>query len=69
MAEVYRCAPWEFYHIASMLKVVFAKQDMLPETLDTLNDEIFSDANLVGAEYFQRLEKVVQIYIDKHWIF
>lgn len=52
-----------------MLKVVFAKQDMLPDTLDTLNDEIFSDVNLVGPEYYHRLEKVVQIYIDKHWIF
>uniref|UniRef100_A0A336LYH8 CSON005181 protein n=1 Tax=Culicoides sonorensis TaxID=179676 RepID=A0A336LYH8_CULSO len=68
MSEVYRCAPWEFYHIVSMLKVVFARQDVLPESLDALNDEIFGDSKLVGAEYYQRLQKVVQIYIDKHWV-
>lgn len=51
-----------------MLKVVFAKQNMLPDTLETLNDDIFSDANLVGPEYYKRLKKVVQVYIDKHWI-
>lgn len=65
--EIKLAAPLELYHILSMLKVVFAKQESIPE-LDNLKDDIFADDNLVGDEYFARLTKVIKIYIKRHWV-
>lgn len=50
-----------------MLKIVLAKEEALPE-LDQLSDDIFADGSLVGVEYYERLQKVVKIFVDKHWI-
>lgn len=67
LAEMNRVAPIELYHIVSMLKIVLANKEAIPDFAD-MNEDFFSQDNLVGPNYFERMEKVIQIYLDKGWL-
>ncbi|XP_055600899.1 uncharacterized protein LOC129749831 isoform X2 [Uranotaenia lowii] len=67
LEEVNRIAPREFYHIVSMLRVVLARKESIPEQSD-LDAQVFCNDNLVEKDYFDRLAMVVQIYDRKGWI-
>ncbi|XP_055637927.1 uncharacterized protein LOC129776362 [Toxorhynchites rutilus septentrionalis] len=65
--EINCIAPREFYHIVSMLRVVMAKKEFIPEQSEQDSD-LFSDDNIVEDDYFDKLRQVVKVYSKREWI-
>lgn len=69
IAEINDVAPYELQHIVEMLKVLMTKQDSMPDEFKDMNIELFSNENIVGPEYLERIRDIVLLMDKKGWIF
>ncbi|XP_053675004.1 uncharacterized protein LOC128725295 [Anopheles nili] len=65
--EIDRVAPYELYHIVSMLRVVLARKESIPEQSEQ-DAALFFNDNLVEEDYYRRLEVTLRIYDQRGWI-
>ncbi|XP_049284808.1 uncharacterized protein LOC125764510 [Anopheles funestus] len=65
--EIDRVAPFELYHIVSMLRVVLARKESIPDQSEQ-DAALFFNDNLVEEDYYRRLEVTLRIYDRQGWI-
>lgn len=65
--EIDRVAPFELYHIVSMLRVVLARKESIPDQSEQ-DAALFFNDNLVEEDYYRRLEVTLRIYDQRGWI-
>ncbi|XP_058125354.1 uncharacterized protein LOC131281570 [Anopheles ziemanni] len=65
--EIDRVAPYELYHIVSMLRVVLARKESIPDQSEQ-DAALFFNDNLVEEDYYRRLEVTLRIYERRGWI-
>ncbi|XP_058059187.1 uncharacterized protein LOC131210020 [Anopheles bellator] len=65
--EIDRVAPFELYHIVSMLRVVLARKESIPDQSEQ-NAALFFNDNLVEEDYYRRLEMTLRIYDQRGWL-
>uniref|UniRef100_A0A182SR94 CHK kinase-like domain-containing protein n=1 Tax=Anopheles maculatus TaxID=74869 RepID=A0A182SR94_9DIPT len=65
--EIDRVAPYELYHIVSMLRVVLARKESIPDQSEQ-DAALFFNDNLVEEDYYRRLEVTLRIYDQRGWI-
>ncbi|XP_035792721.1 uncharacterized protein LOC118466930 isoform X2 [Anopheles albimanus] len=65
--EIDRVAPYELYHIVSMLRVVLARKESIPDHSEQ-DAALFFNDNLVEEDYYRRLEVTLRIYDRKGWL-
>lgn len=68
ISEVNDLAPYEMGHILEMLKVLMTKQESMPDEFKDMNCEMFSNENLVGQEYYERIRDILLLMDKKGWI-
>uniref|UniRef100_A0A182PNH6 CHK domain-containing protein n=1 Tax=Anopheles epiroticus TaxID=199890 RepID=A0A182PNH6_9DIPT len=64
--EIDRVAPFELYHIVSMLRVVLARKESIPDQSEQ-DAALFFNDNLVEEDYYRRLEETLRIYDRRGW--
>ncbi|XP_050079037.1 uncharacterized protein LOC126565870 [Anopheles maculipalpis] len=65
--EIDRVAPYELYHIVSMLRVVLARKESIPDQSEQ-DAALFFNDNLVEEDYYRRLEVTLRMYDQRGWI-
>ncbi|XP_049536424.1 uncharacterized protein LOC125951543 [Anopheles darlingi] len=65
--EIGRVVPFELYHIVSMLRVVLARKESIPDHSEQ-DAALFFNDNLVEEDYYRRLEVTLRIYDRKGWL-
>lgn len=58
----------EFYHIALMLRVFFAKKDKMPDNIGDLNTDMMARDDIVGPEYYVKVKHFVMEYEKRKWL-
>ena len=67
LKEVNECLSVEFYHIVVMLRFVFSSLQGHKELSDLQQDD-FARKDLLGPEYFAKLNDIVGFYLEKNLI-
>jgi hypothetical protein len=60
-------APLELYHIVSMLRVVMARKEEIPDHSE-MDVNVFVNENLIGDDYYDQLALIIKTYKAKQWI-
>lgn len=68
ISEINDVAPYEMHHVVDMLKVLMTKKGSMPDEFKDMNCELFTNADLVGLEYYERIKDIILLMDKKGWI-
>lgn len=67
MQEINSRAKHELYHILIMIKVLLVDKKKM-EAMEELSEDLFTDPNLLGADYFRKLKLIVFEFEKRGWL-
>lgn len=68
MEEIDAVARLELCHIMFLFRPVFARTHNMPENHDGIDNDFFSQDDLVGEEYFNQVRCCLNEYIKRGWL-
>uniref|UniRef100_A0A1B0D3I1 CHK kinase-like domain-containing protein n=1 Tax=Phlebotomus papatasi TaxID=29031 RepID=A0A1B0D3I1_PHLPP len=60
-------APYELYHLAAMTKILLIDKQKMAEKKE-ITDDTFSDADMVGPNYYEKLKLLILEYKKRNWL-
>uniref|UniRef100_A0A1L8DNF4 Putative juvenile hormone-inducible protein n=1 Tax=Nyssomyia neivai TaxID=330878 RepID=A0A1L8DNF4_9DIPT len=65
--DINRQAPYELYHITSMIKILLIDKQKMAEKTE-ITDDTFYDAEMVGPNYYEKLKLIILEYKKRNWL-
>uniref|UniRef100_A0A1B0GJS4 CHK kinase-like domain-containing protein n=1 Tax=Lutzomyia longipalpis TaxID=7200 RepID=A0A1B0GJS4_LUTLO len=65
--DINKQAPYELYHITSMIKILLIDKQKMAEK-EEITDDTFYDAEMVGPNYYEKLKLIILEYKKRNWL-
>ncbi|GAB0093276.1 uncharacterized protein DMENIID0001_083570 [Sergentomyia squamirostris] len=65
--DIDKQAPYEFYHIVAMTKILLIDKQKMAEQ-DEITDDTFSSSEFVGPNYYEKLRLIVLEFSKRNWL-